>query len=132
MSKIDVRQMLIKMSDGNPGGLTAMIQLLKETESIDPINALGGVGNILQLDDMGIYGTDIYVLWSDICDRNTARLITVLRATQLGLISRETVINASSRQDYSGKTMIPIEDLYKQVKEELDVFDPNNLAFPEE
>jgi len=120
------------MSDGNPGGLTAMIQLLKETESIDPINALGGVGNILQLDDMGIYGTDIYVLWSDICDRNTARLITVLRATQLGLISRETVINASSRQDYSGKTMIPIEDLYKQVKGELDVFDPNNLAFPEE
>ncbi|MCK9273177.1 hypothetical protein M0P65_06555 [Candidatus Gracilibacteria bacterium] len=117
-----------KISENNPGALTACMDLLKYGDQIDPDNLLGGFGNLLTLDAMGIYGTDIYVLWSDICDRNVAKMITILRAFQLGFISDEIVVNASHRQDYSGKYMINISELYNKVKETLPNFDPKNKS----
>jgi hypothetical protein len=118
---------LMKMAEGNPGALTTCLQLI-QSDRIDPDAFMGGLGKILDLDRMGIYGTDIYVLWSDICDCNTAKLITVLRAAQLGVVSDKTIADAASRQDYSGKGMIDITDLYRKVRKALPGFDPNDEA----
>jgi len=119
-----------KMSDGNPGALQVCMELITQGEKIDPDAFGGGFGNILSLDTHGIYGTDIYVLNNDICDRNVARTIALLRAVQLGFFSADTLKSACSRQDYSGRDMVDVEGLYKQVKERLPNFDPENLAFP--
>jgi len=121
-----VMDMMVKMSEGNPGALTTCMELIKTKNRVDPDAFMGGIGNILDLDRMGIYGTDIYVLWSDICDRNIAKMITILRASQLGFISDKIIADASHYQDYSGKGMIDVEDLYKKVKERLPNFDPDN------
>jgi len=104
------------------------MELIIKTDEIDPDVMMGGLGHILLLDTLGIYGTDIYVLYSDICDRNIAKMITVLRAAHFGFISMEVVADAAHRQDYSGKELIDIESLYKQVKERLPNFDSKNQA----
>lgn len=123
---------IAKMSDGNPGAMTAMMELIANGEKIDPDSFMGGLGNILSLDTNGIYGTDIYVLFNDICDRNVARMISVLRAVQLGFLDSSKLADACSRQDYSGKDMIDVIAFYQQVKEQLPNFDPEDVGFPKE
>jgi hypothetical protein len=127
MSKIklndDIKTILFNMSDGNPGALTVLMELLKpQTNEIDPDSLLGGFGSILSLDTIGIYGTDIYVLYNDICDQNLTLFIALLRAHQLGLINDVLLRDVSSRQDRSGKELINTEEIYNQVKKELPNF----------
>jgi hypothetical protein len=127
MSKIklndDIKTILFNMSDGNPGALTVLMELLKlQTNEIDPDSLLGGFGSILSLDTIGIYGTDIYVLYNDICDQNLTLFIALLRAHQLGLINDVLLRDVSGRQDRSGKELINTEEIYNQVKKELPNF----------
>jgi hypothetical protein len=132
MSRINLTDntvdVITKMAEGNPGALTAMMNLIKETPKIDPDNIMGSIGTLLMLDTWGIYGTDIYVLWSDICGRDTAKTISVIRACQLGIFNPTILKDATHRQDYSGKKLIPVEELYKQVKERLPLFDINEAS----
>lgn len=111
------------MAEGNPGAITTLIQIMKEGERIDPDNAFGGFGSILLLDTWGIYGTDIYILWNDICDRSISKTLAVIRACQLGHFNSNVLKDACHRQDRSGKSMIPVNDLYNKVKEDLPNFD---------
>ena len=119
--------MIVKMGDGNIGAITALTELFAKGSEIDPDSFQGGFSTILGLDSLGIYGTDIYVLWSDICNRNTAGLIAIIRAHQLGLISSSLVKDIASRQDRSGKSMIDMNTVYDSVKNELPNFDPTNV-----
>ncbi len=84
---------------------------------------LGGLGAVLSLDSFGIYGSDIYILHNDICDRNLARMLAVLRATQLGMFDSNILKDACHRQDRSGKDIVPVEELYVNVKKRLPNFD---------
>jgi len=112
---------IMKMCDGNPG---AMDVLMKMTESsdIDPDAFMGGMGKILSLDTLEIYGADIYVLHNDICDSNMVKTFAVLRAHQLGFVNGNVLRDACSRQDYSGKEMINVDELYEKVKKQLPRF----------
>ncbi|MCV9934521.1 hypothetical protein OIU80_19750 [Flavobacterium sp. LS1R47] len=112
-----------KMSDNNFGAIDVLMMLLqKETDNIDPDNFMGGLGVILYLDTLGIYGTDIYVLYNDICDRNLVEMLSTIRATQLGMFPSNILVDACGRQDYSGKKLIPVDELYLKVKERLPRF----------
>lgn len=82
----------------------------------------GGMGKILLLDTYGIYGTDIYVLYNDICERNLSKMVAVIRATQLGLFNSNILKDACSRQDYSGRKLVPLDELCQKVKERLPLF----------
>lgn len=117
----------MKMADGNMGATQVIMSIIVEGSKIDPDNALGGMGVLLSLDDMEIYGSDIYVLHNDICERDLVKTVAVLRARQLGFISESTIKDASSRQDRSGKSMIDVDDLYKKVKEYLPNFNPQPI-----
>lgn len=74
-----------KMAEGNPGAISAMMNILEKHESIDPQSMMGGLGALMILDTWEIYGTDIYVLWSDKCNRDVRQMLMIMRATQLGL-----------------------------------------------
>lgn len=113
---------MMKMSDGNPGALNVLMQMLK-SDSIDPDAAMGGLGSILLLDTWGIYGSDIYILNNDICDRDLPKTLAVLRATQMGMFSSDILKDACHRQDRSGKALVPVDELYLKVKEALPNFD---------
>jgi hypothetical protein len=93
MSKINLEDNFfdvgIKLSNGNPGAIAAIAEIANNGAKIDPDDFMGGISPLLQLDDMEIYGTDIYVLYSDICDKDITKMLAVLRAVQLGYFSRE-------------------------------------------
>ena len=99
------------------------MEILKCAKQVDPDDFMGGLGKILALDTLEIYGTNIYVLWNDICDRNTSKMIAVLRANQLGFISDQILNDACHRQDRSGREIIPVEELYVKVVERFPRFD---------
>jgi hypothetical protein len=63
MSNID---MLMAMSEENPGALTVLLKLL---------NGEDGFFKILLLDSKKLYGSDIWVLYKDICGENLNRFI---------------------------------------------------------
>lgn len=82
-----LQDVLIKMSEGNPGSISCMMAILQEHDKIDPDAALSGIEAILMLDTYGIYGTDIYILFSDKCDKDIRQMLMLMRATQLGYFS---------------------------------------------
>jgi len=88
MSKIKLNdsglEIITKMSDGNPGAMSALAELIKNNERIDPDSVLGPLGAILYLDSVKIYGSDIYILFNDKCNRDVRKLIMLLRAAQMG------------------------------------------------
>lgn len=92
------QDIIFKMSDGNPGAMTAMMSLLKESKEIDPQSAMAGLGPLLSLDTLGIYGTDIYILWNDKCKNDTRRFCMLLRAHQLGMVQARDIQEMAADQ----------------------------------
>lgn len=76
---------LYKLSEGNPGGLTVLVETMKVNTQIDPDCAFAEIGPMLSLDSYGIYGSDIWVLYKNCCGQNIKNFLAVLRALQLGL-----------------------------------------------
>lgn len=54
---------IVKMSDGNPGAVTVIGQLL----TMEPAD---GLIALLHLDDMQLYGSDIWVAYKDVCGQD--------------------------------------------------------------
>ena len=102
MSKLELTDttmdMVAKMSEGNPGAVSALCELLGSEEEIDPESALGALGSVLMLDTWEIYGSSIYVLWSDKCDRNTSKLCLLIRAVQLGFLPQSKLCEMAADQ----------------------------------
>jgi hypothetical protein len=112
-----------KMCEGNPGAMQILMEMLSpKTDEIDPNNMLGGMGAVLMLDTVGIYGGGIYTLHNDICGRDMVKTLAVIRAVQLAFLDGVVLRNACSLNDRSGKDMVPVEELYKKVKERLPEF----------
>lgn len=116
---------VMKLAEGNPGAITVCGQILKQGEAIDPDGLLGGIGALLSLDTIGLYGPNIWVLYKDQCGQNIAKLLAVLRAVQLGFIGAEEVVAASADR---GDSALDIPALYAKVKEFLPRFDPTGLG----
>jgi len=89
MSRIELNDTMldavVKMADGNPGAIMALTELIKHNEEIDPQAAFGALSPVMMLDTYEIYGSSIYVLFSDKCDRDVRKFIMLIRATQLGI-----------------------------------------------
>ena len=71
---------------------------------------------VRQLDLLGIYDGDIYVLYNNICAGNLSHMLAVIDACLLGLFDGSILKDACSRQDYSGKQMVPVAELYEKVR----------------
>ena len=115
-------QIVMKLADGNPGAIRVCAQLLGDTT--DPDNFLGGMGNLLALDSHGIYGSNIWMLFKDVCHQNVVGMVTVLRAVQLGFYSESDLWKA-----IDGTIKLQIEPLYLSVKQHLPNFNPKNSGY---
>lgn len=100
----NLTSVVAKLSEGNPGAMNACCLLIKEGGSVYPYG--NSFEYIKDLDDLGIYGTDIYVLWSDICQRDLAKMIAMLRIAMRDAGKADLLRNACGRQDYSGRKII--------------------------
>lgn len=85
---------IVKLSVGNPGATTVLADGFLLAPVFDPdAGEWAGFPFLLDFDDMGIYGSDIWVLYKYVCGQSREDLSTLLRARQLGFISKEEILN---------------------------------------
>ncbi|WP_407305799.1 hypothetical protein [Acinetobacter sp.] len=115
--------MLVKMSGGNTDVITVLADMLRKGGNIDPDDFMGGMGSVLFLDTLGIYGEKIWMLHNDICDQDMVQTIGLLRACQLGFLPQRELISAINHPSGYGKMdQARIDSLMKQVRERLPQF----------
>lgn len=120
---------MLKMAEGNPGAITALSKMVASYAEIDPQSAFGGFTPLISLDTHHIYGSEIWILYKDVCDMDVVNVATLLRAVQLG-ITRESVMKSAIRSN-SGLD-IDFADLRAKVKAQLKNFDLKVEADAEE
>ncbi|MDD3906426.1 MAG: hypothetical protein PHS46_07910 [Candidatus Omnitrophica bacterium] len=89
-----IRDMIVKLSEGNPGGLTVCMTAFSNGHAIDPMGALGGLAPLLALDTLGIYGSRIWMLYKDVCGERLPYFLAMLRGWQLGVLEKEKLLFA--------------------------------------
>jgi len=105
-----------KMSEGNPGAINVLVDIIIHGSTVDPDNILGGIGIILSLDSHGIYGPDIWILYKDVCGENLANLIALLRGVQLGIIPEITLDEHIHNDIYRGKSYEKFDSLFSDIR----------------
>lgn len=70
---------------GNPGALNALAAIRNEVGIEDFALYL------MKLDFMELYEDKLYMLWNDSCDRNVKKVIKVMEAFEIGLISKQDI-----------------------------------------
>jgi len=124
MSKIDLnstfQDVIIYVSEGNPGALQICMTILKEDKIIDPDAFLTGIGTLLRLDDMNIRGSKIWILFKDICEGKISHFLGLLRANQLGYLSDWEIYDAINNS--RGKITFDKKEVLQKVKDRLPNF----------
>lgn len=119
---------LVKMSDGNPGAMTVLSGLIKEVPQIDPQCALGGLMVVLVFDDLGIYGSDIWLLYKDVCDSDFVRLVGLLRGRQLGYCKESEIKDAICKANNRQPQTLDINKILTAVRAELPSFQQEEVT----
>lgn len=87
---------IIEYSKGNPGAMTFLMELLK------PENFISGITILQKLEEVkSLRGTNLYVLWSDLCNKDISKVVTLCNHCPNDILE-----DACSRQDYSGRNLI--------------------------
>ena len=84
-----VLDIVMKMTEGNPGAITVLGRLQREHAQIDPQNMMGWLGVVLSLDSYSIYGSRIWMLYKDVCKEDLVNMVSIMRAVQMGLMSEK-------------------------------------------
>ena len=88
---------IMELSQGNPGAAQAAVQLL------NPENGILALGIVRRLDACpDIKGTNFYVLYSDICNKNIVKVAELCNSE----ITDELLTEACSKQDRSGVALV--------------------------
>lgn len=109
-----------KLADGNPGAVTVLMRLFDTAAKTDPDAAFEGLAPLLNLDTNGIYGPRIWMLYKDVCGEDIVKTHTVLRAIQLGIVSKFAVDAA-----IDSRKCMDLAMLLDQVQERLPAFARN-------
>lgn len=124
-----VADVIAKMADGNPGACTAMIEMIKHGKEIDPLCFMGGLGAVMLLDTFGIYGTDIYILYSDQCKRDVRELLMLLRAGQFGFVREDKIkAVAADQMDEVRFSKEEMDEFNEKVCKKLETFMPRKVV----
>lgn len=89
-ANMTVQQMIIVMCEGNPGAMNVLINITKQGGQIDTDDAFQGLGTIMTMDMLGIYGHRIWGLYKEVCGKDLAKTIAMTRAYQLGQLANVT------------------------------------------
>ena len=122
MNRIDSLEMTVldiitAIGEGNPGALTVCSNVYRVNPSVDPDDIFGGLGPLLHLDMLGLYGPDVWMLFRDVCHESLIVMLAVLRANQLGYLSAREV-----RDAIDGKAPLNLWEACIKVKDRLPAF----------
>ena len=79
---MNIMDMMMVMSEGNPGALTVLMQMMQNPTSFF---------DVLLLDSLDIRGSKIWMLYSDSCGKNTGKFNRTLMALRCGAYSQEEI-----------------------------------------
>lgn len=67
----------ITLAEGHPGALNVLLRIVDASEGIDPDNLLGGLGVMLDLETLEVYGARIWMLYKDVCGEDLVKTLAV-------------------------------------------------------
>lgn len=111
---------LAKLGEGDPRAMRVLADTMQQGPTIDPDSAFGDLGAAFMFDIYGIYGSRIWMLYSDLCGQDLVRVFGLLRAVQLGLL-RLAVLEAAIREPYL-LPLVQVDALVARVRERLPRF----------
>lgn len=82
-ARMTMEKVLAMMSESDPGALKCLVGMIQTGPQ--------GLMDILLLDDLGIYGTKVYMLWNDSCGRDMEKLKCTMQAFREGKFTREQI-----------------------------------------
>lgn len=112
----------MKMSEGNPGAISVLLQCAEKAPTIDPSNLFGGLYPVLLLDSYGVYGPNIWVLYKDVCGEHIGKMIAVLRSVQLGITPEYVIQDAIAMYPYKSHVSIDIDHIVSEVQKKIPNF----------
>ena len=83
-SDMSMEDVIILMSERNPGAINVLMQMMNDTD-------ITSFFNILYLDSAGIRGSKIWMLYSDCCNKNYKKFSRTLVALRNGAYSEEEI-----------------------------------------
>ena len=87
---------IIQWSQGNPGAMAFLMSIMQ------PENVVKRLIIFQKLEEAkSIRGTNLYVLWSDLCNRDIAKVETLCKNCPTDILE-----DACSRDDYSGRELV--------------------------
>jgi hypothetical protein len=87
---------ILEYAGDNPGAMSFIIELL------DPTNGAAGIIVFSKIDKIhSLRGTNLYVMWSDLCNREMDKVVKLCRKCP-----DEILADACNRQDYSGRELV--------------------------
>ena len=89
---------MMKIGEGNPGAMGAIMDIMEKCEAIDPQSAMGRLSPLLSFDTHGIYGTAVYIIYNDKCGRDARKVLVLLRAVQLGIMPESKLVDMANDQ----------------------------------
>ena len=106
---------ITKIADNNYGAWEVLTKMYKQGGIIDPHNKNNEMLPIEALDAFGIYGKAIFILYNDICHSDLPKMLAVIKAASIQIFPYEVLKDACSRDDYSGRNLGPVFDLYERI-----------------
>lgn len=84
----DILSVVLSHAQGNPGAIAALSAILSEPD---------GIIYLVAINELGLKGQYIYMLWSDVCGKDIVKFKDALIMMQQGIISDEVSIANLSR-----------------------------------
>ena len=105
-----------KMSEGNPGSLNVIVDLMDKADAIDPDCGFPML-HILGLDTLGVYGPRIWMLYKDVCKEDLKNVVIVMRAHQMGLLPIEVLKERIYHtRGHAGFSPLDFDDLLSKLR----------------
>jgi hypothetical protein len=103
---------MVKMSKGNPGAATVLGRLMPD------------VIPILTLDQLGVYGSDIWVLFKDVCRQDLDLMTLVLESYNRGWVTKGQIKETLSgmqnpKMGHPSPNLVPIDEIVERFKKEI-------------
>lgn len=87
-NKMDIEEMVLVMSEGNPGAVMVLVDMLSD---------FTGMLDILMLDSMDIRGSRLYKLNNDCCGRDLKKFRRTLMMMRDGVFTQEQIYSNLDR-----------------------------------
>ena len=120
MTQIEI-QLITELSEGIPGAAVALAEMCKVHDAVDPYCEGGAFVELYKIQDLGLHGPNIHILFKDVCHGEPARLVMLLRAWQLGFIRADLLRAAATRPP---AIKLDTDALWDRVCTELPRFQP--------